>query len=181
MLNHVHFYIPLYIIKIDKVIRNLIVSVVKWGIIMSDEISPEELLAALTEDVAVSEVSTKITEVLKELSTINGNIEASVVSSAEGLPVAWYAKTPEILREEGKVAAAVTVIFSTSERNSMDLGRGHVDHIVVRTKSGNIILKLISEDYILAVVTDSDAKLGVILRDMIQASKKIIKIIEQYR
>ncbi len=144
---------------------------------MSEEVSPEELLRALMEESAVSEVGTKITEVLKELSEINQTIEAAIVSSAEGLPVAWYAKSPNILKEEGRVAAAVTVIFSTSERNSMDLGKGHVEHIVVRTNEGNIILQLINEDYILAVVTSPEAKLGVVRRDMKQASKKIIEII----
>ena len=144
---------------------------------MSEEVSPEELLRALMEESAVSEVGTKITEVLKELSEINQTIEAAIVSSAEGLPVAWYAKSPNILKEEGRVAAAVTVIFSTSERNSMDLGKGHVEHIVVRTDEGNIILQLINEDYILAVVTSPEAKLGVVRRDMKQASKKIIEII----
>ena len=145
--------------------------------IMSEEVSPEELLRALMEESAVSEVGTKITEVLKELSEINQTIEAAIVSSAEGLPVAWYAKSPNILKEEGRVAAAVTVIFSTSERNSMDLGKGHVEHIVVRTDEGNIILQLINEDYILAVVTSPEAKLGVVRRDMKQASKKILDII----
>jgi len=145
--------------------------------IMSEEVSPEELLRALMEESAVSEVGTKITEVLKELSEINQTIEAAIVSSAEGLPVAWYAKSPNILKEEGRVAAAVTVIFSTSERNSMDLGKGHVEHIVVRTNEGNIILQLINEDYILAVVTNPEAKLGVVRRDMKQASKKILDII----
>ena len=144
---------------------------------MSEEVSPEELLRALMEESAVSEVGTKITEVLKELSEINQTIEAAIVSSAEGLPVAWYAKSPNILKEEGRVAAAVTVIFSTSERNSMDPGKGHVEHIVVRTDEGNIILQLINEDYILAVVTSPEAKLGVVRRDMKQASKKIIEII----
>ena len=144
---------------------------------MSDEISPEELLAALSEEATVSEIGAKITDVLKELSKVNPSIEASVVSSAEGLPVAWYAPSPEALKEEGRISAAVTVIFSTSERSAMDLGRGHVEHVVVRTKDGNIILQLINEDYILAVVTSAEAKLGIVLRDMKQASKKILDII----
>ena len=143
-----------------------------------EEISPEELLAALEEEALISEIGNKITDVLKELTMLNNSIEACIVSSAEGLPVAWYAEKPEILREEGRIAASITVIFSTSERESMDLGKGHVEHVVEKKKNGNIVLRLINEDYILAVVTNKDAKLGVVLRDMGQAAKKILEILE---
>ncbi|MCD6491675.1 MAG: roadblock/LC7 domain-containing protein [Candidatus Njordarchaeia archaeon] len=146
-----------------------------------EEPTPDEILAALTGGIEVSEVSSEISQILEKLISINESIEGAIVSSAEGLPLSWISKESEMMREEGKLAAAVTVIFSTSERNSLDLGKGHIDHVIIKAERGYIILGLVGEDHILALVTSTAAKLGIVLRDLRWASEKIGEIFDKYR
>jgi len=146
---------------------------------MSEDINPDEILEAITGGLPVSELADRVKDVLVELLNMNNTIDGVIVSTLEGLPLTWYAKNPEIIREEGRVAAAATVVFSTSERNALDLGKGHIDHVIIRTERGYIILRLAGEDYIVAAVTDINAKLGVVLRDLKWAADKIKEIIEE--
>ncbi len=146
---------------------------------MSEDIQPEEILEALTGGPAVAEIADKVRTILEKLLDMNDTIEGVLVSTLEGLPLAWYSRNPNVIKEEGKIAAAITVIFSTSERNSLDLNRGHIDHVIIRTDGGYIILRLAGEDYILAAVTQPNAKLGVVLRDLKWAADKIKEVIEK--
>jgi len=148
---------------------------------MGEEIRPEELLEAITGEAIVGEIVDKIKDVLVELIESNPTIEGGIVSTLEGLPLTWHARRPEVIKEEGRVAAATTVVFSTSERNSLDLGKGHIDHVIIRTEKGYIILRLADEDHIIGVVTNLNAKLGIVLRDLKIAADKIKKIIEEAR
>ena len=146
-----------------------------------DEIAREELLKAIMGEIAQTDVSNEVTEVLKELVRANPDIEVAIVSSAEGLPVAWYSATQGMTFEEGTLAGSINVIFMTSERNSINLNMGHVDHIIIRTDDGNVIITLIGEDHILGVVTNKDAKLGAVRTDINRVAKKITEIIEKAR
>ncbi len=159
---------------------------------MSDEfveVPPEELLSEMQsmlmgEKVAAPRVE-KIKEILQQLIQMNNKIEAVIVATVEGFPVTSYAQDKSMLTEEGrlieegKIAAAITVIFSTAERNAMDLRRGHVDHVMIKTDNGYIVLRLAGEDYIIGAVTRIDAKLGVILRDLKWACDKILEVLRE--
>jgi len=146
-----------------------------------DEVAREELLKAIMGEISQTDISNEVTEVLKELVAANPDIEVAIVSSAEGLPVAWYSATKGSPFEEGTLAGSINVIFMTSERNSMNLNMGHVDHIIIKTEDGNVIITLIGEDHILGVVTNKDAKLGAVRMDINRVANKISKIIEKAR
>jgi len=148
---------------------------------MGEEIKPEEILEAITGGLVVSELADRVKGVLEELLSMNETIDGVLVSTLEGLPLTWYAREPEMIKEEGRIAAATTVVFSTSERNSLDLGKGHIDHVIIRTEKGYIILRLAGEDHIIAAVTNMNAKLGVVLRDLKWAADKIKELIERAR
>ncbi|MHA1617612.1 MAG: roadblock/LC7 domain-containing protein [Candidatus Njordarchaeales archaeon] len=144
---------------------------------MSEEVaSREELLAIISQSYERTEIIEEIEKILEELLRNNPSIEVAMVATIEGLPVASYPKTEKIQKEEGILAAAITVIFSTSERSALDLKQGHVDHVIIYTDVGYVVLRLTGEDHILAVLTKEDAKLGVILRDLKLTADKLQKI-----
>jgi len=146
---------------------------------MDENINPDELLQAITGGPEISELAEKVRNVLVRLLEMNETIDGALVSTLEGLPLTWHARDPDVIREEGRVAAAVTVVFGTSERNSLDLDKGHIDHVIIRTEDGYIILRLAGEDYILAAVTNNKAKLGVVLRDLKWAATKIEDVLKE--
>lgn len=146
-----------------------------------DDVAREELLKAIMGEISQTDISNEVTEALKELVASNPDIEVAIVSSAEGLPVAWYSASQGASFEEGTLAGSINVIFMTSERNSMNLNMGHVDHIIIKTEEGNVIITLIGEDHILGVVTNKDAKLGAVRMDINRVANKISEIIEKAR
>ncbi|MHA1590752.1 MAG: roadblock/LC7 domain-containing protein [Candidatus Njordarchaeales archaeon] len=146
---------------------------------MGEELaSREEFLAMLSEARKGAKIVGEIEKILESLIQENPSIELAIVATIEGLPVASYPKNEKIQEEESLLAAAITVIFGTSERSSLDLNQGHVDHVIIYTDTGYAVLRLAGEDHILAVLTKENAKLGLILRDLKLAADKIVKAIE---
>lgn len=144
------------------------------------EVSKDEILNALSSGYPKAEPKEKLKGILQEILENNENIESTIVASTEGLPVAWVSKKGAEMQEEGKIAAAVSVIFLTSERNSMDLDKGHVGNIIVKGTRGYVVLRLVGEDHVLASVTSEKSRPSVVIRDMTSVSEKIGKVLAKF-
>lgn len=144
------------------------------------QVSKEDILKALSAGYPKAEPRKKLKRILSNLVNNSENIQSAIVASTEGLPVAWIAKEKATMKEEGKIAAAVSVIFLTSERNALDLDKGHVNNIIVKGKNGYVILRLVGEDYVLASVTSEKTRPSVIIRDMSNVSNKIAKVLKTF-
>lgn len=142
---------------------------------LEENVSVDDILAVITGETLAEEKLSKVSEVLSNLIGVNEDIKGVMLVSMEGFPVASH--PPEIFKEEARVAAAIAAIFATSERNALDLVNEHVSYIAVKTSNRYIIIQLATEDYIIAVITDEKAKLGILLRDLTNATQSIKKIL----
>ncbi len=140
-----------------------------------EKVSIDDILSVITGETLVEEKLEKVHAVLKDLLEMNTDIKGAMLVSIEGFPIACH--PPEIFREEAKVAAAIAAIFATSERNALDLVDEHVSYVAIKTFNRYIILKLAAEDYIIAVITDEKARLGILLRDIGKATSRIKDIL----
>lgn len=144
------------------------------------DVSKEEILEALSAGYPEAKPKREIERVLGDLIKENEHIESAILASTEGLPVAWSTGEGEDIGEEGKIAAAVSVIFSTSERNALDLEKGHVNNIIIKGREGYVFLRLVGEDHVLASVTSKRARPAVVIRDMSTIAGKLDQALEQF-
>jgi len=136
-----------------------------------EKVSVDDILAVSTGETIVEEKVKKVEKILEDLLIINPDIKGVIVVSMEGFPVVSYPK--EVFEEEAKVSAAIAAIFATSERNAIDLVKEHVNYVTIKTSNRYILLRLAGEDYIIAVITDEKAKLGILLSDLAKVSERI--------
>ena len=136
-----------------------------------EKVSVDDILAVITGETIVEEKVKKVEKILEDLLIINPDIKGVIVVSMEGFPVVSYPK--EVFEEEAKVSAAIAAIFATSERNAIDLVKEHVNYVTIKTSNRYILLRLAGEDYIIAVITDEKAKLGILLSDLAKVSERI--------
>lgn len=145
-----------------------------------EDVSKEEILEALSAGYPKAKPKGEVERALGNLIRENKHIEAAILASTEGLPVAWSTGEKGNIGEEGKIAAAVSVIFSTSERNALDLEKGHVNNIIVKGQKGYVFLRLVGEDHVLASVTSERSRPAVVIRDMSSIADKIDQALEKF-
>jgi predicted regulator of Ras-like GTPase activity (Roadblock/LC7/MglB family) len=100
---------------------------------------------------------------LRDLQATTPEIEASAVVSVDGLIMA--SSLPAGV-EEDRVSAMSAAMLSLGERISGELGRGVLDQVYVRGKTGYVILMSIGEEAVLTTLVREGAKLGLIFLDM---------------
>ncbi len=140
-----------------------------------EEIPVDDILAVISGETLAEEKVRRIEEILKDLTKVNKQIKGAMLATMEGFPVATHPK--KVFREDARISAAIAAIFATSERNALDLVNENIQYVAIKTSNRYILIRLAGEDYILAVITSEDAKLGIILRDLKEAGDKIRKII----
>lgn len=145
-----------------------------------EEVSKEEILNALTAEAPQRSLQEELKQILTKLVEGNKHIESAIIASTEGLPVAWFSKIQNEMEEKGKIAAAVSVIFLTSERNALDLKKGHINNILVKGSEGYVILQLVGEDHVLASVASEKSRPSVVIRDMTSTRNEAREVLEKF-
>jgi predicted regulator of Ras-like GTPase activity (Roadblock/LC7/MglB family) len=100
-----------------------------------------------------------------------GIIEGVALVSTEGFIIA--SALPEGLEDE-HVAAISAVIVSLGERITRELQRGTMEQVLVRGRNGYVFLTQAGPDALLTVITNPNAKLGMIFLD----TKRTVKELE---
>ncbi len=116
----------------------------------------------------------QIVEILKRIRDDNPDIEALAVVSLDGLPIASLLPVDA---EEDRVAALSAGILSLGERASDELKKGRLEQAYVKGEMGYIVTTGIRDIAALTVVTNRDAKLGMVffsIRKGIQELEKIL-------
>src|SRR5215468_11083509 len=111
---------------------------------------------------------------LRDLQSTTPEIEASAVISVDGLSMA--SALPAGV-EEDRVSAMSAAMLSLGERISGELGRGMLDQVYVKGKSGYVILMSVGDEAVLTVLAREQAKLGLIFLDMGRAVKELAKLV----
>lgn len=105
-------------------------------------------------------------EILRDLQASSPDIEASAVVSVDGLTIA-SALHQGI--EEDRVAAMSAAMLSLGERIASELGRGALEQVYIKGKSGYVVLMSVGEEAVLTALARGQAKLGLIFLDMHRA------------
>jgi predicted regulator of Ras-like GTPase activity (Roadblock/LC7/MglB family) len=108
---------------------------------------------------------------LQELQMNTPDVEAAVVVSVDGLPIASLLPRGT---EEDRVAAMSAAMLSLGERIASELRRGMV---YVKGERGYVVLRSAGEEAVLTVLARQQAKLGLLFLDMRRASDDLATIL----
>lgn len=111
---------------------------------------------------------------LRDLQASSPDVEASAVVSVDGLTIA--SALPRNV-EEDRVAAMSAAMLSLGERISNELGRGNLDQVYIRGKTGFVVLMSVGEEAVLTVLAREQAKLGLLFLDMRRAVDDLTKLL----
>ena len=111
---------------------------------------------------------------LQEMQMNTPDIEAAVIVSVDGLPIA--SSLPGGI-EEDRVSAMSAAMLSLGERIASELGRGLLDEVYVKGENGYVILRDVGEEAVLTVLARQQAKLGLLFLDMRRASEELAEIL----
>lgn len=111
---------------------------------------------------------------LRDLQTTTPEIEASAVVSVDGLIMA---SSLPVGVEEDRVSAMSAAMLSLGERISSELGRGILDQVYIKGKTGYVILMSVGEEAVLTTLVREGAKLGLIFLDMRRTADDLGKLV----
>jgi predicted regulator of Ras-like GTPase activity (Roadblock/LC7/MglB family) len=111
---------------------------------------------------------------LRDLRVSTPDIEASAVVSVDGLIIA--SDLPQDV-EEDRVSAMSAAMLSLGERIAGELGRGTLDQVYIRGRTGYVILMSVGEEAVLTALAREDAKLGLVFLDMRRAAADLARLV----
>ena len=111
---------------------------------------------------------------LRDLRVSTPDIEASAVVSVDGLIIA--SDLPADV-EEDRVSAMSAAMLSLGERIAGELGRGTLDQVYIRGRSGYVILMSVGEEAVLTSLAREEAKLGLVFLDMRRAAADLSRLV----
>jgi len=111
---------------------------------------------------------------LREMQAASPEIEASAVVSVDGLIMASALPAEA---EEDRVSAMSAAMLSLGERIAGELGRGALDQVYIRGKSGYVILTSVGEEAVLTALAREGAKLGLVFLEMRRASEDLKRLV----
>jgi uncharacterized protein len=111
---------------------------------------------------------------LRDLQATTPEIEGAGVVSVDGLIMA--SSLPAGV-EEDRVSAMSAAMLSLGERIAGELGRGELDQVYVKGKTGYIYLMYVGEEAVLTTLVREGAKLGLVLLDMRRTADDLEKLV----
>jgi predicted regulator of Ras-like GTPase activity (Roadblock/LC7/MglB family) len=111
---------------------------------------------------------------LRDMQINTPDVEASAIVSVDGLSIASFLPAGV---EEDRVSAMSAAMLSLGERIAGELGRGVLDQIYVKGKSGYIVLAAIGDEAVLTVMAHPNAKLGLVFLEMRRTVENLQKFL----
>ena len=115
-----------------------------------------------------------LNKVLKSLQTSSPDVEASALISEDGLMIA--SALPQDL-DETRVAGMSATLLNLGTRAAVELRRGEVQEVIVRGLNGYAVMITAGRGVLLLVLTNENAKLGLVFFDMREAINAIKRIL----
>jgi len=113
--------------------------------------------------------------VLADLRALSGDIESCGVLSKDGELLA-SSHGEGVDRE--RVAAMVAALANLAERVARENGKEHASQVRVKAEGGHVLLVRLDTGGALAATTGPDARVGLVLYDMRNASGEVEKVLE---
>lgn len=110
-------------------------------------------------------------EAFKDIVRTN-NLDGLILADIEGLPIVSYLQEG---MDEDTLASTGAAIFTAGLMAISDVKKRGLEQVVLHSPDGYLIYTQISDDYVLGLISPSDAKLG-ILKMII---KKVTEIVNE--
>ncbi len=148
---------------------------------VSIEVPEEEAVpvpqAVPTRKVAEDIVKLKFSGIIENLFSIDPWIDALMIATREGDPAVFFSRSPETSINQANLAAASAVIYAVGVNGSQSFDHGAVKEILILAQEGYIVIKPITDAYILISLISKSAKLGIALRDVKWISNEMENIL----
>lgn len=116
----------------------------------------------------------QMSEILRELRSASGGVEAAVLISSDAMPLASEMANG---MDEELLSAAASSLIASGERAAGDLGRGKLDQVFLRGDDGNLVVVKVNDDALLACTVDPEAKMGMTLLEVNRCAQKLSEVI----
>lgn len=97
-------------------------------------------------------------------------IKSSAVISTDGLPLA---SELSIDLDEDRIGAMSAAMLSLGNRSAKEVLHGELNHAIVHTNNGYMLLFQATDSLLLVIMTAHDAKLGMVLFQAKQAMREL--------
>lgn len=111
---------------------------------------------------------------LRDLQATTPEIEGAGVVSVDGLIMA--SSLPAGV-EEDRVSAMSAAMLSLGERIASELGRGGLEQVYIKGKTGYVYLMAVGDEAVLTTLVREGAKLGLVLLDMRRTADDLEKLV----
>ncbi len=115
-----------------------------------------------------------IADILADLNSSSGDIEASAVVSRDGLMMASLLPTNV---EEDRVAAMSAALLALGERTAKELDRGGLNQMLIQGANGYVVMRDAGPEAVLTVLTKKEAKLGLVFLDVSRAAEELDRVL----
>lgn len=112
----------------------------------------------------------KLLDSLRSIQIENPDVEALVISTIQGLPIA--SALPGNV-EEGVLAAMSSAIFNVSKRAVNAFNKKRFARVFIHTQDGSLVISHLGTEYLLMILFKKDVSLDA-------ANKITIKIVEKF-
>lgn len=110
-----------------------------------------------------------IEDILKGLNS-TPDITSSAVISTDGLPIASALRND---MDEDRIGAMAAALLSLGVRSAKEVLQGNLDHTIIHSDKGYMLLFQAADSILLTITTTQDAKLGLILFEAKRALKEL--------
>ena len=111
--------------------------------------------------------------ILSELNASSMDIEASAVISTDGLTLA---AVPGKSMDHDKVGAMSAAMLSLGARTAQELARGELEQVMIKGKTGYVLMTHAGPETVVTVLAKPKAKLGLIFLDVKRFADNISRI-----
>ncbi len=117
----------------------------------------------------------QLQQILEDLNSSSGDVEASALISTDGLMIASALPTGI---DDDRVGAMSAALLSLGDRAGSELGRGNTDRVLIQGEKGYVIMTSAGSEAVLTILAKQNAKLGLIFLDIKRAAEALKKLIE---
>lgn len=111
---------------------------------------------------------------LRQVHAMNPELEAIAVVSVEGVNIGSF--LPNGINDE-RLSSMSAAMAGLGARIAMELGRGSLDHLMIKGESGFILMMSVNDEAVLTSVVNDEANLGLLLLDMRRAASDLATMI----
>ncbi len=135
-----------------------------------------EIATVMREDVTSMTNVEQVEARMRQLMDRSPDVEATALVRTDGLTIASVLPTDV---EEDRVSAMSASMLSLGERIALELGRGELDQVYIKGKTGYVLLTAVGGNAVLTVMARSDARLGLLLLDMRRAANDLLALVTE--